>query len=404
MKNKDISLKSIVFIHPFLLPFHYSRMQTLMNTCQSAGISLHNIALAGAYNDYKWFFTNEKVQSDNLILFPNQSFENIPKDRMWISLKKKLEEFQPDVIFIYGYSLNVMRRAKSWAASHGAAIALISDSNEFDKKRNGVSEYIKSLYVSGMDAAFVGGTSSSLYIQKLGIPEVRIVMGYDVVDNEFFCRQAQLTRVMKTQAQQKWNLPENYFLFVGRLIKEKNLHRLLEAYGSYAKTQASPWSLVICGDGPDRQELQDFAAKLPGQLIKNILFYGHIKQPEIIDFYSYAACLVLPSVSETWGLVVNEAMACSLPILVSNQCGCAADLVANDCNGWRVDPTSGNQLTELMIKMSTLNASTRIQMGLNSEEIIAQWGLDTFARNAIECAEIAIDHRNQKRVNKNGSN
>ena len=97
-------------------------------------------------------------------------------------------------------------------------------------------------------------------------------------------------------------------------------------------------------------------------------------------------------------------MACSLPVLVSNQCGCAADLVVSDCNGWRVDPTYCNEFTELMIKMSTLNASARIHMGLNSEEIIAQWGLDTFARNAIECAKIAIDHRNRKRINKNGSN
>lgn len=404
MKNNDISVKSIVFIHPFLLPFHYSRMQTLMNACQGAGISLHNIALAGAYNDYKWFFTSEKVQSDNLILFPNQSFENIPKDRMWTSLRRKLEEFQPDVIFIYGYSLNVMRQAKSWAERNGAAVALISDSNEFDKKRNVVSEYLKALYVSGMDAAFVGGTSSSLYVQKLGIPKERITTGYDVIDNEFFSRQAQLTRVMKPQAQQKWNLPEDYFLFVGRLIKEKNLHRLFEAYGSYAKTQTRPWSLVICGDGPDRQELQDFAAKLPGQPIRNILFCGHIKQPEIIDFYSYAACLVLPSISESWGLVVNEAMACRLPVLVSKQCGCAADLVVDDCNGWRVDPTSCKQLSDLMIKMSTLNAAARIQMGVNSEEIIAQWGLDAFARNAIECARIAIVHRDQKRVKKYGSN
>jgi glycosyltransferase involved in cell wall biosynthesis len=191
---------------------------------------------------------------------------------------------------------------------------------------------------------------------------------------------------------------------VGRLIKEKNLYRLFEAYAAYARTETRPWSLVICGDGPERQQLQNFATRLPNQLIKNILFYGHIKQPEIIDFYSYASCFVLPSISESWGLVVNEAMACSLPVMISNQCGCAADLVVNGCNGWSIDPTDCSQLTELMIKMSTLNSSTRIQMGLNSEEIIAQWGLDTFARNAIECAKIAIDHRNRKRVNKNGSN
>jgi glycosyltransferase involved in cell wall biosynthesis len=342
------------------------------------------------------------VRSDNLILFPNQSFESVPKNDMWISLRRKLEEFQPDVIFIYGYTLDIMRRAKSWADHHGVAIALISDSNHFDKKRYGILEFVKYLYVSRLDAAFVGGTSSSLYVQKLGISKERSILGYDVVDNDFFCEQAKINRVMATRIRQKWNLPENYFLFIGRLIREKNLYRLFDAYKAYVNSQPRAWSLVICGDGPDRQELRDFVAKLPKNLSEKVLFYGHIKQPEIIDFYSCASCFVLPSVSETWGLVVNEAMSCGLPVLVSNRCGCAADLVANHSNGWTFDPLDCSVITDLMMKVSTLSPSARMEMGLHSEEIIARWGLNTFAQNAIECAKVAIDHRNHNHVNGNG--
>ena len=404
MKNKEMCLKNIVFIHPFLLPYHHPRIQAMSIACERAGFAFHNITLAGSNEIYKWFFADGKTRWDHLTLFPDQKLESIPADQMWSSLENKLEELQPDVIFIYGYSLKIMRQAKSWARQHHVAVALISDSNGFDKKRYGISEFLKSLYISGLDAAFVGGTSSASYLQKLGMPKERLTFGYDVIDNDFFSERAKFNRLTVEQIRQKWALPENYFLFVGRLIKEKNLERFIEAYAIYAKSQENPWSLVICGDGPERPELQNFVSGLPKKTTKHILFYGHVNQSEIIDFYSCASCLVLPSVSETWGLVVNEAMACGLPVIVSNHCGCAADLTVNQFNGWCFEPTDCNRLIELMIEMSSLNPAERVEMSLHSQEIISHWGLDTFAKNAIECAKMAVEHRNQKYVNIHRSN
>jgi glycosyltransferase involved in cell wall biosynthesis len=404
MNHHDVCLRNIVFIHPFLLPYHHPRIQALTLACEQAEISFHNITLAGSNEVYKWFFTDGKTRSDHLTLFPNQKLEEIPGDQMWSALKSKLDELRPDVLFIYGYSLQIMRQAKTWADRHGVAVALISDSNGFDKKRFGVAEFLKRLYVSRLDAAFVGGTSSGLYLQKLGMPDDRQLSGYDVIDNEFFCERAKFNRVMAAQVRQKWVLPENYFLFVGRLIEEKNLPRLFKAYAAYAANQAQPWGLVLCGDGPVRSALQTLIDGMPENIANNILFYGHINQPEIIDFYSCASCLVLPSLSETWGLVVNEAMACSLPVIVSNHCGCAADLAIDQFNGWRFDPEDIHALSHLMTKVATLKPAARTELGLHSEEIISHWGLDTFANNAIECARIALKHKSQTHVNINRSN
>jgi glycosyltransferase involved in cell wall biosynthesis len=159
--------------------------------------------------------------------------------------------------------------------------------------------------------------------------------------------------------------------------------------------ELDPWKLVICGAGPDEEKLRGHIMDMPEQIREKILLYGYMKQPDIIDFYSCASCLVLPSWYETWGLVVNEAMACDLPVIVSNKAGCSFDLVRNNVNGWIFDPFNVSELANLMTKMTRLNESARTEMGLRGREIISAWGLDRYCQGVMESAWIAYDRRNQ---------
>jgi 1,2-diacylglycerol 3-alpha-glucosyltransferase len=394
-----MKLERIVFVHPFLLHYHFPRLQVLAEDCCESDVALYSIELASYVNTYRSFFEEAERKFDHITLFPEQSFESIPENGMWASLENKLKEIRPNVAFIYGYSCGIMRRVKSWAESNKVAIVLISDSNEFDKRRYRLFEFLKSLFVSRIDAAFVGGTSSSLYLQKLKIPKERIVFGYDVVDNVAFCQQAQRNKRALAQILQKWDLPENYFLYVGRMIKEKNVRGLLDAYMEYARSvgkEVVPWSLVLCGNGPQEEELRQYTEATSDQSGKSILFYGLVKQPDIIDFYSGATCLVLPSISESWGLVVNEAMACGLPVIASKQVGCTADLVKDGVTGWLFDPHDTNALTRLMLNIHRAGSSARIEMGMRAERLIAEWGLAKFSQGALASARIAVRHRQQR--------
>ena len=281
-------------------------------------------------DQYRSLYENPETNFNNRVLFRGQNLESIPTREMWLSLSKELTTLRPDVVFVYGYSLRIMRQITFWAQWKGVGVVLISDTNEFDRTRYKPLEVLKSLFVSRVDSAFVGGTNSSLYLQKLGFPQGRIVTGYDTVDNQAFFKRTDENRRAQSQVQKRWSLPDNYFLFVGRIIKEKNLERLLNAYKRYAAyvgSDTAPWSLVICGSGPGEEGLRQIVERMPQQLQERVLIYGRIRQTEIVDFLSCASCLVLPSTSESWGLVVNEAMACKLPVLVSKQAGCAADLV-----------------------------------------------------------------------------
>ena len=393
-----MKVERIVFIHPFLLHYHFPRLQALAEECHQAGISFHSIQLAGYADSYRALFENVERKLNNITLFPEQSLESIPTNKVWSSLKTKLEELRPDVVFIYGYSLGIMRRVRFWAASNKIAVVLISDSNEFDRARYGIFEFIKSLFVSRVDAAFVGGTSSSLYLQMLGLAQERIVFGYDVIDNRAFYQQAEENRRTLARVLRKWNLPQHYFLYVGRLIKEKNIWWLLGAYEKYAKSigeEAVPWSLVICGSGPEEEELRRYINNTSSQFGESTFFYGLVKQPDIIDFYAGASCFVLPSISESWGLVINEAMACGLPVLASRRVGCAADLVKDGVTGWLFDPYDIDALAGLMVDVHRLDNSARIEVGMRGQRLICEWGLEKFSQGALESAQIALRHDRQ---------
>ncbi len=395
-------LKSIVFIHPFMLHFHYPRLAALAGECERSGIHVRNIQLAGQIETYRTLLDHPTADIQNICLFPDADLLSIPDGRMRTALGKALQDARPDVIFLYGYSLGIMRWATSWAEHAGVATVLISDSNYTDTRRYWLLEFLKSLFISRLDAGFVGGYSSSLYLQHLGLPENRIVAGYDVVNNDLFRMRNRENHERLPQIRERLRLPEKYFLFVGRMVGCKNILGLLRAYSAYATAVTHcPWDLVLCGDGPEEGTFRQYVKGLPEEIRCHISFRGLVRQPELIDFFSAASCLVLPSTkNESWGLVVNEALACGLPVIVSDRCGCAADLVKNDINGWQFSPLDWRELTARMLQMDQAGAAERERMGRHSEEIISKWGLDRFSSGAMKSARIALEHASNSKVNR----
>jgi glycosyltransferase involved in cell wall biosynthesis len=105
---------------------------------------------------------------------------------------------------------------------------------------------------------------------------------------------------------------------------------------------------------------------------------GFKQYEELPHYYAHAGAFIHASTTEQWGLVVNEAMASGLPVLVSNRCGCAADLVKEGENGWTFDPRNEEQMADGMRRISA-DDEVRFAMGSRSREIIRRWGPDRFA-------------------------
>ena len=122
-----------------------------------------------------------------------------------------------------------------------------------------------------------------------------------------------------------------------------------------------------------------------------------VSQEELCKYYALASAVVLPSsFGETWGLVVNEAMAAGLPVLVSDQCGCADSLVEHGKNGYLFSPKNKSALIEVLQRFMNKDSDERIAMGKRSIEIISEWSLDRFSQAAWQ----AIEHAQKNPVRK----
>ncbi len=136
------------------------------------------------------------------------------------------------------------------------------------------------------------------------------------------------------------------FLYVGRLSPEKNLLRLLEAF-ALVKKKAPKAELIIVGGGPQKEELERRAGALG--LDPAAILVGSKSGNDLFDEYAKATCFVLPSTSEPWGLVVNEALHYGCPVIVSERCGCVPELVIEGETGFTHDPFDVQDLTGKML-------------------------------------------------------
>jgi len=297
-------------------PYHLARLKSA-----SSVFELLAIEVAGKSRDYTWSNPEGQPQLRKETLFVEGTSRSLSLNELKSRLNSILGEFRPEVIFLPGWSGIIAFDAMIWTLENAVPAVSMSESTEQDMPRKGYKEWIKKRLVGVCSSALVGGSRQADYIAKLGMPPDRISLGYDAVDNDYFCRRAAEVRAREAESRIKHNLPAKYFLASARFIEKKNLPRLIQAYAKYRDLAAndSPWELVLLGDGQLRPILE------PQLLTANL--QNHVRLPsfkqysELPFYYGCAGAFVHASTTEQWGLVVNEAMASGLPVLVSNRCG-----------------------------------------------------------------------------------
>ncbi len=157
-------------------------------------------------------------------------------------------------------------------------------------------------------------------------------------------------------------------LFLGRIVKVKGLNYLIESFSMLEKDEKSVF-LIIAGEGPERTKYEKFAKELG---VKNILFTGRISKKEISSYYKVCDIFVLPSIFykqsyEPWGLVINEAMAFSKPVIATNAVGSSVDMIKNEYNGYVVEEKNVEELYRA-IKRVLFNEEKMKLMGKNSRK------------------------------------
>lgn len=366
--------------------YHIARFRALAEHRQLKG-KVSGIELVGGCGVHAGlkFREDDRAGLPITSLMPAADWQTAGQARLALAVWKKLQMLRPSAVLSPGYYTVPSLTAALWARTHRKRSVLMSETTRDDHRRVWWKELTKRLMVRALfDWGIAGGKPHVRYLQQLGFPLQRIARFYDVVDNRFYQIEAAQARRSPALARQT-GLPENYFLYVGRFAPEKGLDRLLEAFARYVEA-GGVWSLVMVGDGPQRKELEQQSAALG--LSNRVQFAGLKNTRETTVYYAFASCFVLPSVREPWGLVVNEAMASGLPVLVSERCGCAEDLVEQGRNGFVFNPERGEELTNRMLSIGSSSQKALQAMGEKSREIIAGFSPEKWAS---EVARIVIE-------------
>lgn len=368
-------------------PYHFARMEAL---AQTPDIEL-TVVESACMNHHGWVRDDLSKSFNMYTLSRGKVSKRVLKDT-GPALADVLRRCHADVVVSAGYfephSFSVLRAYKR---DFPASIMVCwSESTQIDHRRYWPREFIKSLFVSVFDGALVAGKPHALYLQQLGMPGCDIQVVGNCVDNDFFSSQ---TEAVRRDVDTDVGLPRKFFLYVGRMIPPKNLSRLLEAYRLYKERASSAaWDLVLVGSGDEEASLKRQAEAFG---IDGISFAGFRQLNELPRYYARAKCFVLPSVSEPWGLVVNEAMASGIPVLVSNRCGCAADLVQHGVNGFLFDPLKPFLLADLFYKLSSGDVSIE-SMAANGRKVVAKFSPKLFALRAANHLQFLYTRKSQQ--------
>ncbi len=306
-----------------------------------------------------------------------------------LDLPRVLSAGKPDVVWVHGYSYLTIWLAMAAAFRKGTPV-LIREEQTLLHQRSLGKEAIREQILRRLFQHAYGlyiGANNREFFTHYGVPESRLFPAPYCVDNDVLqasakglakSRQALRTQLGITDP----NLP--LVLFVGRLGSKKQPLLLLDAFERVRAV--SPCALVIVGEGDLESEMR---ARVAQDEIPDVHFAGFLNRTEIVRAYAAADLFVLPSgLHETWGLVVNEAMNFSLPVVVSDKVGCGRDLVSHGVNGYvfRHDDPDG---LAAALKVLVQNPDLRASMGRESLKIISGWHHRVAAEGIIAACQAA---------------
>jgi glycosyltransferase involved in cell wall biosynthesis len=386
--NKDRAVHAVIN-YISLGHHHVARLRAITNKMTAKGWTVTCLEAFSKDSDYKWERYSPHIMGCRIkTVFKEESKAARSLTDFKVRINKVIDDLKPTIMVVSGYALPESHVIRRWCRSNKVPLILLMDSQEKDKKRNLAKEFIKRVIVSKHDAAFVAGESSARYAIKLGMRADRVWKGSCVVDNDYWQRRSTEIRSKSEYYRLYYELPSKYILSVSRFVSKKNLPLLINAFCEFEKNKKFGYKLVLVGDGPLKDRL---VKTVPSEWKERILFRPFLQAEDLAGHYALASCFVSPSLNfEQWGLVVNEAMACRLPVLVSSACGCAIDLVKDGYNGYIFDPSDMDDLIKKLIYVTT-SEKKRNDMGRNSLRVIGNFSCEWAAENLASAVDEVLN-------------
>jgi len=287
----------------------------------------------------------------HILLFPG-SYESIPRLKLIATLFSKVFQSDAELVLIPGYD-----RVEHWGMLLAAILskkkrAVFCDSTLYDRNQSYIKGLFKKLYFSLCNGVFCYGTRARDFLLHYGVNPKDI---YYRVQAAALPKSYSIEGASSRRCELAPSAALPRFLYVGRLSSEKSVDVLIRAF-SHVHISNPLAQLVLVGAGSELPTLSALAVNL--NLTESVEFLGSMNQDNLAEQYSAATCLILPSHSEPWGLVVNEALHYGCPVIVSHRCGCTPELLQNQLSGLTFEAGNWEELANKMLQAIDLYSNT----------------------------------------------
>ncbi len=318
-------------------------------------------------------------------ILPGRSWHRPPSDDLHLNDPRPALAGH-ELIILGGWAEPAYLALWSLALANRKRVAFWVESTLFEQPRGGWKDALKRSILRTASVAIVPGSRSADYCAWLGLPRERIFVAPNSVDVSYFRSQAAALLPAREALRAELGFSGAVILFVGRMVERfKSVSILIRAYRQIAAESAGT-KLVLIGEGPDRVSYKGLSRELG---LNSVEFLNFMPHDELARYYAAADIFVLPSRSEPWGFVLNEAMEFGLPLICSRAAGAAPDLVDEGVNGFTV-PSEVEPLAERLACLVT-DQGRRRAMGAASKKRIASFTPQAWANGMASGIKAAMD-------------
>jgi glycosyltransferase involved in cell wall biosynthesis len=342
-------------------PYHIARMNAIAEIVGSSNLTVIEIC---PKDDHDWDISKYEKKFNYQCILKNETLDKFSLNKAIKPLRAWFADNQTDIVInACGYFHLGLRQILKTTKKKLNLLILWSETTEIDNPNPWYKKRIKKFMTSIYDGAIVAGNRHKVFLQSIGFIDVRIEVVGNVVNNAIFKPEFEL------------NNRNNSILFVGRLLKIKNVTTLINAF-SLIKKQFPDWKLKIVGSGPEQTRIEQQILNL--KLDSSVELLGLRQPDELIQLYRSEGIFVLPSYSEPWGLVVNEAMASGMPCVLSHQCG-SSEMIENYKSAVLFDATKIEELAD-SLKIVMDNQQLRTALSKEGYKVVSGFTPETYAK------------------------
>ena len=339
-----MSLPTIVFMWEQFGAYHLDRLEAA-GAAFAGHARVVGVELGTLSSTYVWDPIEGAEHFERRVLFPTAVSEDVPWRKRLLPMYRAIVSTRPAAVFLCNQDQREIMLLNPLLRLRGIRTYAMLDGKFDDSPRSVVREALKHFVFRLYSGGLVAGARHQSYYRFLGLPENWSRMGYDTVSNARI--RAWADRPLAPEGRP---FADRDFVVVARFVPKKNLFCAIRAF---ARMRASPGSatrrLILCGSGKLEPQLRAEVARLR---VDGVVFTGFLNPRDVCRQVADGLALVLPSVEEQWGLVVNEAVALGVPILCSDNVGARDSLVRVGVNGFVFEPDNDEGLGQLMRMLS----------------------------------------------------